>query len=93
MKKIIGTKGIGKSAMLLAYACDEHIPYIFCRDAKEFEKLAEYMGIEDVMFIEYQDKRKINKIMNIDQEEYLIDNLEEFVCSLGINCLGYTFNI
>lgn len=93
MKKIIGTKGIGKSAMLLAYASDEHIPYILCKEAKEFEKLAEYMGIEGIMFIEYRNKPAIKKIIFVDQEEYLIDNLEEFVQSFGDNCLGYTFNI
>lgn len=93
MKRIIGTKGIGKSAMLLAYASDEHIPYILCRDVKEFEKLAEYMGIEGVMFIPYNDRMAIKKIMFLDEEEYLIDNVEEFIEALAPTCLGYTINI
>lgn len=88
MKKIIGSRGIGKTASLILYAEQNGIKNILC-SAKSIShciELAHNLGVKGIRFFAYNEAMKI-------EGPYLVDDVDKLLQYCDTKLVGYTVSI
>lgn len=93
MKKIIGTRGIGKTKQLLYYAKDNDATVICANPSYMQEKAIAY-GITGLNFLSYDDFWLQVKSNYYDHDiKYVIDEIDGYIKALRKKIIAYNFSI
>lgn len=78
MKKILGSRGIGKSTQLMQYANDNGINYIICSNASHHIIAAYENSFKNLKFVQYNDTDSIKYLVD-HKIPFLVDDLDSLL--------------